>query len=199
MIEKIHSLDENIINQKLKKNNIDVLVVCYGGCCSNTLVNALEKCNFKCNFELWDKILCHCPTYININKPIIYIYDNPIKSFLSQKRRGLGIWDLNQRKLCNNVNVELSDENLLDLMIKQFNSWTNVKRNNVLIIKSEELFKNEIQAKLQRFIGPQHKLLHFPIKYIESAITSEDIEKFKSTELYQKYKVEIEQINNFNP
>ena len=39
---------------------------------------------YNCKIELWHKILCHCPKYIPVNIPVIYIYDNPIKSFLSQ-------------------------------------------------------------------------------------------------------------------
>lgn len=67
------------------------------------------------------------------------------------KNRGDGIWDVNQQKLTNNKDVELSDENLLKSMIEQFNSWTSVKKNNVLILKSCELFKYDIVNKLETF------------------------------------------------
>jgi len=75
----------NNINDIIKREGLNVLVISYGGCCSNTLVNCLEKNNFKCNTQIWAKILCHCPQYIECDIPIIYIYDNPIKSFLSMK------------------------------------------------------------------------------------------------------------------
>jgi hypothetical protein len=191
---KIHNLVD-INNGIIKKDGLDVLVVSFGGCCSNTLAKSLEKNGYKCNTKLWRKILCHCPTYIDVNIPVIYIYDNLIKSFLSQKRRGTGYWDTNQRKLSNNINIELSDENLLKLMISQFNSWTNVKRHNVLVIKTGEIFKNGIVNKLKTIL--KKKISHFPIKYIQSNITYKDIENFKSTELFKKYRLEIEKIINF--
>jgi hypothetical protein len=195
MFYKIHNLDN--INDDIKKNGrLDILVVSYGGSCSNALANQLEKNGYKCKTKLWDKILCHCPTYIDINIPIIYIYDNPIKSFLSQKKRGSGIWDVNQKKLSNNLNIELSDENLLKLMIDQFNSWTNVKRDNVLIIKANEIFEDGIVNKLEKKL--RKKISHFPIKYKQPTIKHKDLENFKLTELFKKYKLEIENIIKFN-
>jgi len=187
---QIHNFDN--INNNMKKEGLDILVVSYGGSCSNTLVDRLEKNGYKCISKLWMEILCHCPTYINVNIPVIYIYDNPIKSFLSQKRRGNGFWDTNQRKLSNNSNIKLSDENLLKLMIDQFNSWTNVQRDNVLVVKSLEIFEDVIVNKLEKTLGK--KLSHFPIKYKEPTIRQDDIEQFKSTELFKKYKLEIEKI-----
>lgn len=184
------------INTVIKSEGLNILVVSYGGCCSNTLVKTLEKNHYKCISNTWAKILCHCPHYIQIDIPTIYIYDTPIKSFLSMKRRGAGFYDVNQRKLSNNNDVVLSDENLLKLMIKQFNSWTKIKRHNVLVLKSSELFKNDIVPKLTRFLKKNRFLIkpiqHFPIVYKNP----ETIELTPS-ELFEKYKVEIEQINNF--
>jgi len=139
--------------------------------------------------KIWQNILCHCPKYIDCDIPIIYIYNNPITSFSSMKRRNKGIWDTNQRKLSNNNNTHLSDENLLNLMIKQFHNWTDIKRDNVLIIKSDELFKDEIVNKLDTFLNTTLK--HFPIKYVKTKteLNKEDIE------LFEKYKDEIDTIN----
>ena len=134
----------NNVNDIIKSEGLDVLVISYGGCCSNTLADYLEKNNFKCRTEIYCKILCHCPEYIECDIPIIYVYDNPIKSFLSMKNRGKGLWDINQQKMSNDTNVVLSDKNLIELMINQFNNWTNIKRYNVCVIKSCELFENNI-------------------------------------------------------
>ena len=125
---------DNINNMILKKK-LNLLVVSYGGSASNILVKYLEKNNYKIRTKRWKKILCHCPEYIKVDIPVIYIYDNPIKSFLSMKKRGEGFWDINQQKLSNDENTVLSDENLLKLMINQFSGWTNIRNNNVLIIK----------------------------------------------------------------
>ena len=191
----IHNLDD--INDDIKKEyeGLDILVVSYGGSCSNVLANQLEKNGYKCKTKLWTKILCHCPTYIDINIPIFYIYDNPIKSFLSQRKRGSGIWDVNQKKLSNNRNIELSDENLLRLMINQFNSWTNVKSDNVLFIKANEIFEDGIVNKLEKKL--KKKISHFPIEYKQPNVTHENVKNFKSTELFKKYKLEIENIIKF--
>jgi len=184
---------QNIIDDE----GLNLLIVSHGGSCSNSLVKALSLNNYKCITPIWDKILCHCPEYIDINIPIIYIYDNPIKSFLSMKTRGNGIWDVNQKKLSNNINVELSDENLIKLMINQFNNWTNIKRDNVLIIKSWELFEESIVYKLENFL--KKKIYNFPIIYITPKSFINNIIDQNLIEIFEKYKYEIDRINNFIP
>ena len=74
--------DLNNINEVIKKENLDVCIVSYGGSCSNTLVKALVSNNYNCITNSWDKILCHCPKYVDVDIPVIYIYDNPKKAFL---------------------------------------------------------------------------------------------------------------------
>ena len=123
--------------------DLQVCVISYGGCGSNAFVDALIKNNYKCRTPIWSKILCHCPEPIDIPVPIIYLYRNPIHAFLSMKRRNKDFWDVNQRKLSNNTKIELSDENLLKLMIQQFYKWINCKITNLLIIKYEELFETD--------------------------------------------------------
>jgi hypothetical protein len=182
----------------VKEDKIDLLPVCYGGCCSNSFATYLEENGYNIYTHHYMEILCHCPIYIDIDIPIIYMYDNPIKSFLSMKRRGNGWWDTNQKKLSNNYDVELTDENLLKLMINQFNNWTSQKKDNILIIKSDELFEPHIKNKLELFL--KKKLINFPLKY-EKPIT--DIENILSEnedlkQLFEKYKDDIDRINNFS-
>jgi len=69
---KIYNL-ETINNEVIKKDGLNVLVVCYGGCCSNQFVYKLQQNGYIARSFLWDKILCHCPKYIDVNIPIIYI------------------------------------------------------------------------------------------------------------------------------
>jgi len=187
--------DLNNINDIIEKEGMNLLIVSYGGSASNTLLATLEKNNYKIYTPTYADILCHCPHYIDINIPIIYIYDNPIKSFLSMKKRGAGIWDVNQQKMSNNKNIALSNQNLLKLMINQFNNWTNIKRDNVLIVKTCELFENKIVEKLENFL--KKKIYHFPIPYKTPKNSIENVEKFGSTKLFKKYKLEIDKINNF--
>ena len=188
----IHDL--NNINETIHSEGLNLLVVSYGGSCSNTLVAHLNKNNYTCKTDIWQKILCHCPQYIEIDIPIIYIYDNPIKSFMSMKKRGKGFWDVNQKKLSNNNDVVLSDENLLQLIIKQFNSFKNKK--NVLMIKSSELFENDIVNKLEFFLNK--KIEHFPVEYKTPTNNILNINNIKLVELLEKYKLEIDKINNYN-
>ena len=157
-------LDLNNIKDVVTKEGLEVLVVSYGGSASNTLVNQLQKEGYICRTVSWCNLLCHCPKYVDIDIPIIYIYDNIIKSFLSMKNRGIGIWDVNQRKLSNNLNEVLSDENL---------------------IKLENLLKRNMN--------------HFPILYKSPKTHNENINKYihDKIELFNKYKLEIEMINNF--
>ena len=117
--------DLDNINEIIMKEGLNLLVVSYGGSASNLLTDTLEKNNYKIKTKTWHEILCHCPHYIETDVPIIYIYDNPIKSFLSVKRRGLQ--KINQKKMSNNNNVSFSDENFIKVMINQFNNWTNQK------------------------------------------------------------------------
>ena len=81
-------------------------------------------------------------------------------------------------------------------MINQFNSWTNIRNNNVLIIKTCELFDNSIVNKLESFL--KRKINHFPIPYIKPEININNIpDQNEFSELFKKYKSEIDKINNF--
>lgn len=187
--------DLDNIKNIIENEGINLLVVSYGGSMTNTLIYHLEKNNYNIRSKTYNEILCHCPHYIEIDIPIIYIYDNPIKSFLSMKNRGKGVWDLNQQKMSNNMNINLSDENLIQLMINQFNSWTNIKRDNVLVVKSCELFENNIVNKLESFL--KKKIYHFPILYKVPKTNIKNIKDFKTKELFKKYELELDKINTF--
>jgi len=187
----IFNLDD--ANNIIKSEGLDLMVVSYGGCATNTLIDALEKNNYKIRTQTYNDILCHCPYYIKIDIPIIYIYDNPIKSFMSMVKRNKGFWDINQQKMSNNKKVDLSNENLLKLMINQFNSWTTIRNDNLLIIKTCELFENSIVDKLENFL--KKKLYYFPIPYKTPQINVKNINE--NNQLIKKYKFEIDKINNF--
>jgi len=179
------------INDIIKEEKMDICVISHGGCCSNQFVDILTENGYNIRTPIWDNILCHCPEYIDIDIPIIYIYGNPLYSFLSVKKRGEGFWDINQQKLSNDENTKLSDENLLKLMLKQINTWINIKKDNVLILKSSEIFEEPILDKLQTFLK---KDLHsFPITYIKPKTSLENLDKDELM-LFQKYKKNINTI-----
>ena len=185
----------NIMNI-VKKEKMDICVISYGGCASNTLVKRLEDNGYKCKTESWKKLLCHCPKFIDIDIPIIYIFENPIKAFLSQKRRK-GVWSVNQEKMSNNKNIkDKSDENLLRLMIKQFKVWIkHEQKPNVLVLNTSEIFSSSIVNCLQNFLKKKH-LKYFPIPYREPSINIKIIQHLDYTYVYlfNKYKNQINMI-----
>lgn len=161
MIENLTNINKIVEDEKL-----DICIVSYGGSGTNELSNILEKNGYKCRTNIWDKILCHCPEPININIPIIYIYRNLIDAFFSIKRRGYNLWSTNQKKLSNNLNTELSDGNLIKLMLNQFENWKNSNLNNILFLHYNDLFENSIKEKLENFL--KTPILHgFPLEYKE--------------------------------
>lgn len=180
-----------LVNDIIKEENLDLCVISHGGCCTNQLVDILTENGYNINTPIWKNILCHYPEYIDIDIPIIYIYGNPMTSFLSVKNRGYGFWDRNQQKLSNNENTELSDENLLKLMIKQTNMWINIKKDNVLILKNSEIFEETIVEKLQSFL--KKELHSFPVEYKTPKTTLDNLSKDELL-LFQKYKKEINTI-----
>ena len=186
------------IHQQIKNEGLQICVVSYGGSSSNTLTNVLESNNYKCTTPIWRSILCHSPELINTNIPIIYLYRDPRCAFLSMKKRGKGYYDINQQKLSNNKNIQLSDENLLILMIKQFNTWTSKNVKHVLILKYEELFINDISNKLKIFLK-NNNLKYFPIQYKTPKFTGENLDNLNIQYklLFDKYKNEIDYINNY--
>ena len=191
------NLEKNSIRTIIKREKLQICVVCYGGCSSNTLINTLTKNNYICKTSIWDKILCHCPDVIDVDIPIIYIYRNPIHAFLSMKRRNKN--EINQKKLSNYTSTQISDETLLKLMIKQFYTWTSKKSTNILIIKYEELFLPEIKYKLHVFLN-NYNLKHFPIEYKPPYINDNIVNNLQvdQYELFEKYKQDIDYINNFD-
>ena len=179
------------INDIIKEEKMDICVISHGGCCSNQLVDILTENGYNIRTPIWKDILCHCPDYIDIDIPIIYMYGNPMTSFLSVKNRGDGHLNINQQKLSNNENTKLSDENLLRLMLKQINTWININKPNVLILKSSEIFEESILDKLQTFL--KKELHSFPIKYIKPQTSLENLDR-DILMLFQKYKKNINTI-----
>ena len=195
-MEKIMNLEE--INNKIKEEKVDIAVVCFGGCSSNTLVSILEKNGYKVKSNIHGKILCHCPSPIKLDIPVIYLYRDPREALLSMKRRGKGIWDLNQKKLSNNNKTKLSDGNLLKLMLDQFYKWTVFKENKMIILKYEELFETSVVEKLQVFLN-NYNLVNLPISYVKPHISEDIVENvdYKLKQLFDKYKNQIKGINEF--
>lgn len=154
--------DLETIPDIIKKERIDVGVVSYGGCASNTLAKFLESNKFRVRTPIWSKILCHCPEPVDSDIPFIYIYRDIEDAFLSQKKRGKGYWDVNQQKLSNNKNTPLSDKNLLELMKKQFLKWSNAAktRDNILMLSYNEFFTPMGHLKINNFLGME--LIGYP-------------------------------------
>lgn len=183
-----------------EQNPLQILVVSCGGSGSNTLTDALLKEGYCTRSPLWNRHLCHCPEYIDVRIPMIYIYRDIVAAFLSVKRRK-DCYTVNHYKLSNDKDITLSDENLLRLMIRQFMSWTSTPRSNVLVIKYDELFDVAIQNKLNTFLSrfSLKNVTTFPIPFVQpKKIVPQTLSK-EMNALFQKYGKEILHIQNFVP
>lgn len=133
--------------------NADIWVCSFGGCASNYLVKNLEKYGYNIQTTLYHKILCHSPIQIKTDKPIIYLYRNIQDAWNSVKSRDIGFYDVNIKKLSNNKNVIISEENLLKLMIEQFKNWTKNIGNNILYMSYQDLFTEKSNILLKKFLN----------------------------------------------
>ena len=141
----------SIIKEMVKQDGLHVCVTSYGGSCTNALCDILNECGIVTNTPVWGSILCHSPCYYDLGIPIIYIYDHPIKSFMSVKRRGKLI-NMNYAKMTNNLNSVYTPEKMIRSMINQFHSFTREKRDDVLVLHSKELFQPNISSKISSFL-----------------------------------------------
>ena len=78
------------IKKILNEQKLEVLVISYGGSCSEALQRALTNSNINSIIPLhaeghveWEHAV-HLPFYYKMNIPIIYVYDDIRKAFLSQ-------------------------------------------------------------------------------------------------------------------
>lgn len=134
----------------------EILVTSFGGCASNSLVHILKHNDFRL-VDGYDEHLCHASKPPRINIKMIYLYNDPIHSWLSQINRGLtetNVMKLSDHRFKTRGNNKLL---LLKLMIRQFKNWTSAPINNLLIIKTSELFTQEGKIKLERFLKPEVK------------------------------------------
>lgn len=169
------------------KEGMEVCVISYGGSCSNQLVDVLEKNHYTCRTPSWNKLLCHCPERIELDIPIIYIYNDMRKSFLSMKRRGPNYFDMNQKKLSNNSETIISSENLIQLMIKQKHVWTDNYDPNVLVIHTQEIFTPEFENKIKVFLKNDN-LKYFPIPFVKPSTKYNNITP-EDNALFRKYQI----------
>lgn len=183
--------------EKLKTQKIEVAVVSYGGCGSNTLAEYLHGNRVRVYGPVWDGQVCHYPEPLGFNgfTKFIYIYRDPRDAFYSQFIRGEGYWDVNQYKLSGYTiddDNQLSSDLLFRLMVQQFRKWTKTKMDHVMIMKYEELFDDALNDKLSQFIG---KPIHGSIEYKPN--NHPKLPKELLEGLFDRYANDIEFINTF--
>jgi mannosyltransferase OCH1-like enzyme len=188
--KNVYHPDVNLpIDLSKVKIEADVWVCSYGGCASNYLVKKLEKYGYKTQTDLYHKILSHSPVQIKTDKPIIYLYRNIQDAWNSVKSRGIGWYDVNIKKLSNNKNVIISDENLLKLMIEQFKNWTKNIGNNILYLSYKDMFSEKGNILLKKFLNN---------KNIEKFDQIPSTKKYKFPDyLEEKYKLSFNYFYNF--
>jgi hypothetical protein len=82
-------------------------------------------------------------------------------------------------------------------MINQFTKWTGSNKNNLLIIKSSEIFNPSIISKLETFLN--RKIDFFPAEYVIPKTNCTNIKNKNLDKLFKKYEKYINKINNFIP
>ncbi len=176
----------------VKNERLRLWICSYGGSGTNLLADYLSK---KKKFQktwIWKNSLCHFPHFINLGIPTIYIYDDPRKSFFSMKRRGKGYWDVNQRKLNNDNNTPLSDENLFKSMIQQWKEWVkHANEKNVLFLDFRHFFTEETKKKIQSFL--KISIQDYPV--YKPSNRKYDYSQYQ--DLFSKYENEIQEILQF--
>ena len=195
--------DMNNIQDLVKQDGLQVCVTSYGGSCTNALCDILYECNIKTNTPVWGSILCHSPCYHNLGIPIIYLYDHPIKSFMSVKRRGKLI-KMNYAKMTNNLDSVYTPEKMIRSMINQFHSFTNEKRDDVLVLHSKELFQTNISSKISNFLiknGINEKIYNdlnvkLPLIYKQPSHKDNEL-TIGLAYIFNRYKNEIQKIVNY--
>lgn len=109
------------------------------------------------------------------------------------KRRGFDLWRTNQIKLSNNSETELSDRNLLELMINQFIKWKNSNLNNILFINYKDCFDINIKITIQNFLNNENlNYLPFIFKKPKTVYDINNIDN-RLKKIFEKHKEIIEE------
>lgn len=196
------SFDINNIKNLVKEDGLKVCITSYGGSCSNALCDILNECGLTTNTFVWGSMLCHSPCYMDLGIPIIYIYDHPVKSFMSVKRRGLS--KANYAKITNNPNSVYTPEKMIRSMINQFHSFTRENRDNVLVLHSKEIFQPGIAAKISDFLiknGINEKIYNdlngkLPLIYKHPSHKDNEL-TIGLAYIFSRYKKEIQRIAQY--
>jgi hypothetical protein len=197
--------DMNNVKDKVREDGLEVCIISYGGSCTNALCDILNECEIVTNTPVWGSILCHSPCYYELGIPIIYLYDHPIKSFMSVKRRGK-LMLMNYSKMTNNLNAVYRPEKMLRSMINQFHSFTREKRDDVLVLHSKKLFQPNISSKISDFLiknGMNEKIYNnlnnkLPLIYKQPRHNDNEL-TIGLAYIFNKYKTEIQTIAQYTP
>lgn len=194
--------DINNIKNLVKEDGLQVCITSYGGSCSNALCDILNECGIITNTPVWGSMLCHSPCYMELGIPIIYIYDHPVKSFMSVKRRGLS--KTNYAKLTNNLDTVYTPEKMMRSMINQFHTFTKYDRHDVLVLHSKEIFQPGIAAKISDFLiknGINEKIYNeldgrLPLIYKHPSHKDNEL-TIGLAYIFSRYKKEIQRIAQY--
>ena len=174
----------NKIVEQITAQGPEVWVCSYGGSACNQLADFIEEqLKLKVRCQIWGDSLCHYPKPLNCGIPMVYIYDDIDKAFLSVKRRNKSVWNiqkLSDYKITNNSD----DKILFELMIKQFNEWS--VSHDVFMIHRNDFFRNKTKQKeLLKYLKIDNKNIIFPAKKQKGTLTD-------SHPLFDTYKNDIQ-------
>jgi hypothetical protein len=159
-------------------------------------VEFLQAKGLNTRARCWQKLICHCPEPIDLDIPIIYMYNQDARdAFCSQRRRMSVCWKDNQRKLSNGNVPRFSDENLISLMMQQFKKWTTVAhKKNVMFLTFQEFFTDAGRDKINKFLKKDYT------GYPNWGDREKHVYNFDDDKvLFDKFKDDFELVKNFDP
>lgn len=187
-------VDLRIVPQLMKRQNTNLAIVSYGGSCSNALANALRACRWRVHTKIWDQIVCHCPQYLDFGVPVIYVFEDPVRAFLSQNRRELLL--MNQHKLTNSTTEDLDPETMFRSMFQQFRDFVRHGKDKVFFLRSSQLFLPETRPALEAFLKCR-PLRTLPLQF-RAPKTETDKVPSRFEALFAKFRNEIDFVRNFD-
>lgn len=150
-------------------NKLDVWLVSPGGSGSTTFNTWLTKNGYNIINHTWRKIGCHHGIPLNLKIPIIYLFADLSKAYMSVSRRKSrrdSPYFTNQRKLTNNYHCQISETNLWKSMKNQIENWVFLEdfvfTSDILIIKQNDLYTEKGKILVEKLLG--RSFMDFPIE-----------------------------------
>lgn len=178
---------ENYIKKSVQLEQLDCCIISFGGCGTHYLVNHLEKKKLKIKTNIWSNYLCHYSNLIELPIPIIYLYRDIRKAFISQLRNNFA--NKNYEMLNTISKRKYSDEHFFIAMYEQFEKF--ITADNIYKIEYNELFSKDKMTNLYQFLKIKNDSF-------ESLFIQPKTFKFNNYQnIFDKHQDKINYVNSF--